>query len=63
MPQMIQIATEKPSLSVCISVYTADGLQSTIDFEGFKGGTRGAPLCLETQSLGQHMLERWEKMG
>ena len=21
------------------------------------------PLCQETQSLGQHMLERWEKMG
>ena len=31
------------------------------------GGLRGAPevppLCRETQSLGQQMLERWEKMG
>ena len=30
--------------------------ESTIDSEGFKGGTRGAPLCRETQSLGQQML-------
>ena len=30
--------------------------ESTIDSEGFKGGTRGPPLCRETQSLGQQML-------
>ena len=30
--------------------------ESTIDSEGFKGGTRGAPIMPKTQSLGQQML-------
>ena len=30
---------------------------STIDPEGFKGGTEVPPLCRETQSLGQQMLK------
>ena len=30
---------------------------------GIMGAPRVPPLCRETQSLGQHMLERWEQMG
>ena len=40
---------------------------SALRAPSFLGGLRGAPevppLCRETQSLGQQMLERWEKMG
>ena len=30
---------------------------------GLRGAPEAPPLCRETQFLGQHMLERWEKMG
>ena len=30
---------------------------------GLRWAPEVPPLCRETQSLGQHMLERWEKMG
>ena len=30
---------------------------------GIMGAPAVTPLCQETQSLGQQMLERWEKMG
>ena len=34
------------------------GAESTIVFEGFKGAPEVPPLCRETQSLGQQMLNK-----
>ena len=41
-------------------VYALKALSS---LRGLRGAPAVPPLCRETQSLGQQMLERWEKMG
>ena len=38
-------------------------LRTLSSLRGLRGAPAVPPLCRETQSLGQHMLERWEKMG
>ena len=48
---------------VAVISSTQKNIQSTIDSEGFKGGTRSVPIMPRPQSLGQQMLERWAKIG
>ena len=38
-------------------------LRTLSSLRGLRGAPEVPPLCRETQSLGQQMLERWEKMG
>ena len=38
-------------------------LVGTWSLRGLRGAPEAPPLCRKTQSLGQQMLERWEKMG
>ena len=38
-------------------------LRALSSLRGLRGALEVPPLCRETQSLGQHMLERWAKMG
>ena len=38
-------------------------LRALSSLRGLRGAPEVPPLCRETQSLGQQMLERWEKMG
>ena len=38
-------------------------LRALSTLRALRGAPEVPPLCLETQSLGQHMLERWEQMG
>ena len=38
-------------------------LRALSTLRGLRGAPEVPPLCRETQSLGQQMLERWEQMG
>ena len=38
-------------------------LRALSSLRGLSGAPEFPPLCRETQSLGQQMLERWEQMG
>ena len=38
-------------------------LRALSSLRGLRGAPEVPPLCRETQSLGQQMLERWEQMG
>ena len=38
-------------------------LRALSTLRGLRGAPAVPPLCRETQSLGQQMLERWEQMG
>ena len=38
-------------------------LRALSSLRGLRGAPELPPLCRETQSLGQQMLERWEQMG
>ena len=38
-------------------------LRALSTLRGLRGAPEVPPLCREAQSLGQKMLERWEKMG
>ena len=39
---------------------SACGLKALSSLRGLRGAPEVPPLCRETQSLGQQMLERWE---
>ena len=39
-----------------------DSALRALSMRGLRGAPEVPPLCRETQSLGQRMLERWEKM-
>ena len=38
-------------------------LRALSTLRGLRGAPEVPPLCRETQSLGQQILERWEQMG
>ena len=41
----------------------AEALRALSNLRSLRGAPEVPPLCRETQSLGQHMLERWEQMA
>ena len=45
------------------SLRVDSALRALSTLRDLRGAPEVPPLCRETQSLGQHMLERWEKMG
>ena len=51
----------------CLMLFTVTEvmqyLRALSSLRGLRGAPKVPPLCRETQSLGQQMLERWEQMG
>ena len=45
--------------SLDMTLAARDRLRTLSSLRGLRGAPEVPPLCRETQSLGQHMLERW----